>query len=158
MDLRTHLSPASRTSTRSVSRPHPLQAFPASSSDSSPPLSFLAAAFITSCPSTNPALPVKAFPAASVTGSYKAGDKVTLSYTSGGSTEYLVIYSGLTSTANAITDMSVTLPSDLASKGRAYAVVTTSSDPTKVTDDNTVAGPIRSSSSSSFDLSLSTLG
>lgn len=49
----------------------------------------IAAAFITSCPDSNPTLPVKAFPAASISeASYKSGDKVTLKYSSSGQTEY----------------------------------------------------------------------
>lgn len=49
----------------------------------------IAGGFITGCPSTNPTLPVKAFPAASIkeTG-YKAGETVTLDFKTTGATEY----------------------------------------------------------------------
>ena len=94
----------------------------------------IAAAFITSCPETNPTLPVKAFPAASIADAYKAGDSVKLTFTTTGAAEYLVIYSGLTSSVNLINaDSTVVLPSTL--QGTAYGVITTATDATKVTDD-----------------------
>lgn len=108
----------------------------------------IAAAFITSCPSTNPTLPVKAFPAATVVETtYKAGDTVTLKFPTTGTPEArkpcprpplshhshlltwvlpftVVIYSGLTSTVVAIPeDFKVTIPSTI--EGTSYAVITT---------------------------------
>jgi hypothetical protein len=40
----------------------------------------IAAAFITSCPASNPTLPVKAFPAASIVGNYTQGGNVKLDF------------------------------------------------------------------------------
>lgn len=101
----------------------------------------IAAPFITKCPSSNPTLPVKAFPAASIQGSYKAGDKVTLDFKTTGATEYLIVYSGLASEACLInSDATTMLPSGL--QGIAYGVITTATKASDVTDDNTVAGPI----------------
>lgn len=101
----------------------------------------IAAAFITSCPETNPTLPVTAFPAAAVTGAYKAGDSVHLDFTTTGQTEFLIIFSGLTVSSNFINvDHYVTLPANL--QGIAYGVIATVSDPTELSDENTVAGPI----------------
>jgi len=102
----------------------------------------IAGGFITGCPSTNPTLPVKAFPAASIkeTG-YKAGDTVTLDFKTTGATEYLIVYEGLASSAGLINaDATTMLPTGL--QGTAYAVIATTSDPKMVTDSNTVAGPI----------------
>lgn len=49
----------------------------------------IAAAFITGCPKTNPALPVTAFPPASIQApAYKAGDTVKLLFKTTGKTEY----------------------------------------------------------------------
>ncbi|CDZ98487.1 Ferritin-like superfamily [Phaffia rhodozyma] len=102
----------------------------------------IAAAFITSCPETNPTLPVKAFPAATVVQTtYKAGDKVTLKFPTTGAVENLIIYSGLTATVVAIPEnFEVVLPATL--QGTSYAVITTASAATDVSDENTVAGPL----------------
>ncbi|KDQ20804.1 hypothetical protein BOTBODRAFT_183530 [Botryobasidium botryosum FD-172 SS1] len=109
----------------------------------------LAAPFITSCPSTNPALPVKAFPALNVTGgagSINPGSTISVTFanatTAAGSGQlFLAFFSGL-STTFAPYDASkntVTVPAGLA--GTVYAVATSVSNGT-VTDDNTLAGPI----------------
>ncbi|KAL7414349.1 ferritin-like domain-containing protein [Mrakia frigida] len=102
----------------------------------------IAAAFITSCPESNPTLPVVAFPAATIEpAAPAAGDKIALTYTStAGATENLIIFSGLTSSVNAIMDGSATLPSTL--QGIAYGVISTATAAADVTDANTVAGPI----------------
>ncbi|KAG9038830.1 hypothetical protein FRB95_014379 [Tulasnella sp. JGI-2019a] len=97
----------------------------------------LAAGFITSCPPTNPTLPVKAFP--SLTTSKAApGATITLTFNHTAGNYYLVVLSGLTTTYVPINNNNkATLPEGLA--GTVYAVVTTSKD--TVADDNTVAGP-----------------
>ncbi|KAL7414893.1 ferritin-like domain-containing protein [Mrakia frigida] len=103
----------------------------------------LAAQFIVACPLTNPALPITSFPSASIVeSSYSAGDKITLSYTSSGSAEYLIIYSGLSSSATLISssDKTVTLPSTL--QGLAFALISTSSNSTAIDDSEVVAGTI----------------
>jgi len=100
----------------------------------------LAAAFITSCPSTNPALPVKAFPAfTAAPATAKPGDSITTTFNSTGTSGdlFLAFYSGLSTEFAPIKDGKATIPKDLS--GTVYAVV--SSNGTMVTDDTTVAGP-----------------
>ncbi|KAF8185020.1 ferritin-like domain-containing protein [Mycena galopus ATCC 62051] len=102
----------------------------------------IAAAFITSCPSTNPALPVKAFPTLTVTNkSYAPGDSITLKYTPATpvakGTLYVAFYTGLSVEYAALEDNKVVLPSDL--RGQVYGVVTTSNG--SVSDANIIAGP-----------------
>ncbi|KAG8729481.1 hypothetical protein FRC12_020949 [Ceratobasidium sp. 428] len=101
----------------------------------------LAAAFITDCPSSNPSLPVKAFPALTVsTASYKAGDTISVSFDSSmakGKDTFMAFFTGLSTEFASIKDGQVTIPKDL--MGTVYGVVTT--DGKAVTDDNTVAGP-----------------
>ncbi|KDQ20388.1 hypothetical protein BOTBODRAFT_100240, partial [Botryobasidium botryosum FD-172 SS1] len=116
------------------------------------PLSFddvysLAAPFIKSCPSTNPALPVKAFPAltTTTTGSVKAGDKLCLSspgWNAGSSQLFVAFFSGLSTYISAYdaSENSTMVPSELTTEGTVYAVITSVNG--TVTDDNTVAGPI----------------
>ncbi|KAG9049728.1 hypothetical protein FS837_009262 [Tulasnella sp. UAMH 9824] len=101
----------------------------------------LAAAFITSCPDSNPKLPVKAFPVLSFSPATPyPGDSVQLSYdSSSGKKEYFAVFTGLTTIFVPISDdKKVTIPSDAV--GTVYGVVTTSNE--KVSDDNTVAGPV----------------
>jgi hypothetical protein len=98
----------------------------------------LAAAFITSCPSTNPALPVKAFPSATFPAKTTPGATVPVTFTSNSTTPlFVAFYTGLSQEFAPIKDGKVTIPADL--KGQVYAVVT--SNGTVVTDDNIVAGP-----------------
>lgn len=105
----------------------------------------LAAPFITSCPESNPKLPVKAFPALTASGangSYKSGQSLTLSvppsvnasslfvaFLTGTSVEYVPY------TVN----QSIQIPPGVNSTGSIYAVVTISN--TSATDETTVAGP-----------------
>jgi hypothetical protein len=101
----------------------------------------LAAPFITSCPSSNPTLPLKAFPSLTFSSS-KPGSESTLTYTpankSGSSSDLFVAFlTGLSQEFAPIKDGKVVIPSDL--KGTVYAIVTSSS--TKVDDSNTIAGP-----------------
>jgi len=109
----------------------------------------IAAPFITSCPSTNPALPVKAFPALNVTGgggSVNPGSTISATFANATTAAaagqiYMAFFSGLTTTF-APYDASkntVTVPAGLS--GTVYAVATTVGNGT-VTDDNTLAGPI----------------
>ncbi|TDL22936.1 hypothetical protein BD410DRAFT_839259 [Rickenella mellea] len=102
----------------------------------------LAAPFIVSCPSTNPKLPVKAFPVLNVTSSsYSAGGPINLALdTSGQSGQlFVVFFSGLTQTVVALNGGSATIPSALDGAGTVYIVVTNAN--ATVTDENTVAGP-----------------
>ncbi|EJT99000.1 hypothetical protein DACRYDRAFT_24100 [Dacryopinax primogenitus] len=100
----------------------------------------LAASFITSCPSSNPALPVTAFPALSIQqASISAGDTVTLQFnTSIAGPYFAAFFTGLSTIFVSIQhDNSVAVPSGLL--GTVFMLVTTSSS--SVTDGNTVAGP-----------------
>lgn len=103
----------------------------------------LASAFITSCPSSNPALPVTAFPAltASADGVAAPGSKLTLAskaLSGSSSSLFAGFLNGQTATVVPLeSDMSVTVPEGLA--GTVYVIITNSS--TEVTDANTVAGP-----------------
>ncbi|KII90682.1 hypothetical protein PLICRDRAFT_697186 [Plicaturopsis crispa FD-325 SS-3] len=106
----------------------------------------IASAFITSCPSTNPALPVAAFPALTFPASAKPGATVkpkfnssssTSSSSSSNSTEYVAFFTGLTQIFAPLTNSSVKIPANLT--GTVYAVITNSS--TNATDANIVAGP-----------------
>ncbi|WWC90988.1 uncharacterized protein L201_005927 [Kwoniella dendrophila CBS 6074] len=101
----------------------------------------LASAFIESCPDSNAALPVKAFPTLTVPATYAPGQNVQFIFDDDHSkTNYVVFYEGLGSRAIALDQNdSATLPTDL--QGVVYAVISTSSDPKAVSDDNIVAGP-----------------
>jgi len=105
----------------------------------------LAAPFIKSCPSTNPTLPVKAFPGltATTSGKAKAGGQTKLTPTDSssiqGKGQLYAAFIGYPTSAfgeyNTET-MMVTIPSNI--EGQTYVVLTTSNS--TVTDDNTVAG------------------
>lgn len=98
----------------------------------------LAAQFITSCPTTNPALPVKAFPALTFPTSAKPGKATTATFKAGSGDQYIAFYSGLTQKVVKVgSNGAVTIPEGL--EGTVYAVATTNS--TTATDDNIVAGP-----------------
>ncbi|KAG8947209.1 hypothetical protein FRC04_010932 [Tulasnella sp. 424] len=100
----------------------------------------LAAAFIDECPDSNPKLPVKAFPGLTFSpDSPHPGNSVQLSYNSSGKKEFFAVFTGLSTIFIEISDdKKVTIPSDAV--GTVYGVVTTSNE--KVSDDNTVAGPV----------------
>ncbi|KAJ7509865.1 ferritin-like domain-containing protein [Mycena galericulata] len=104
----------------------------------------LAAAFITSCPSTNPTLPVTAFPTLTTsTTRYSPGKNITLDFTPATAVPadtplYAAFYTGLSVEYAPITDSKVTIPMDL--RGTVYTVVTTSNG--TVSDGNTIAGPL----------------
>ncbi|KDQ14504.1 hypothetical protein BOTBODRAFT_44612 [Botryobasidium botryosum FD-172 SS1] len=100
----------------------------------------LAAGFITSCPSTNPALPVKAFPAFTYEAKddLHAGSKVKItSKLPGDKKLHVAFFNGLSTLYAPIEHDEVKLPEGLA--GTVYAVITSSDS--AVSDDNTVAGP-----------------
>jgi len=102
----------------------------------------LAAAFITSCPSSNPTLPLKAFPTLNVTlESHSPGAEGTVSYEGSSSSDgtQLAFFSGLSTYFAPISGGKFQLPANIT--GTAYAVVTNSSDQSAVTDSTTVAGP-----------------
>ncbi|WWC72875.1 uncharacterized protein I206_106839 [Kwoniella pini CBS 10737] len=101
----------------------------------------LASAFITSCPDSNAALPVKAYPTLTVGEGYALGSSATFTFDDPrNATNYVVFYEGLGSRAIQLDENdSATIPTDL--QGIVYAVISTSSDPSAVADDNIVAGP-----------------
>ena len=100
----------------------------------------IASAFITSCPSTNAALPVMAFPSLTVAAA-NPGDIVAFTFDdSHNTTNYAVFYSGIGSAAVALdqNDMA-TIPASL--QGIAYVLISTASSAADVTNANIVAGP-----------------
>ena len=112
----------------------------------------MAAAFITSCPASNPKLPVKAFPTLTLdpttTMPIKAGSVVTLmtpGYTLQPATGVATIYAAFISVtgptfveATPVSGgFSVTIPEGF--YGQSYAVLTSCNE--TVTDDTTAAGP-----------------
>ena len=102
----------------------------------------LAASFITSCPSTNPALPVKAFPSLTFAPSGPTpGSSIALSFNSTDISSdtplYAAFFTGLSQEFVLITDGNVTIPNDL--RGQVYVVV--SNNETMANDDTIVAGP-----------------
>jgi hypothetical protein len=94
------------------------------------PLSFnevfsIASVFITECPATNPPLPFKAFPALTIA----ADGTITSTVNSDGA--FVQVITGLGSKTIPVSGGKVALP---AIQGISYAVLTTSSDTTKVDD------------------------
>jgi len=100
----------------------------------------MASQFITSCPSSNAALPVKAFPTLAV-GAGNPGDNVAFTFNDNHSgVNYAIFYEGLGSTAVQLdsNDMA-TIPSGL--QGIGYVLISTASSAANVTNDNIIAGP-----------------
>jgi len=105
----------------------------------------LAAPFIKTCPSTNPALPVKAFPGlTATTESPKSGGMVKLVPTNSssidGQGQLYASFIGYPTSAFGVYNkesMEVMIPTGI--EGQTYIVLTTNN--ATVTDDNTVAGP-----------------
>lgn len=106
----------------------------------------VASPFIVSCPSSNPALPVKAFPSLTSTssGTLLTGDQVSLA-TGGGFTASGPVYAAFITVTGPIwatvtptnDGFSVTIPSSV--EGQSYVVLTSSND--NVSDDDILAGP-----------------
>ncbi|ORX34214.1 ferritin-like domain-domain-containing protein, partial [Kockovaella imperatae] len=94
----------------------------------------IAAEFISSCPSTNPTLPVQAFPALTI------GTDGTITTTASTANTYVQLVSGLDSNVFPVVNGKVQgLPQP---QGISYAVLTTSSTNSGVSDSNIVAGPM----------------
>jgi hypothetical protein len=112
---------------------------PAWSGPEDTPLDFsevysIAAGFITSCPTTNPTLPVQAYPTLAI-----ATDG-TLTTTASTDNTFVQVISGLASaTYPVVNGKAQGLPT---LQGIYYAVLTTEQNTTLVGDDNTVAGPM----------------
>lgn len=96
----------------------------------------LAAAFITSCPSTNPTLPVKAYPALKIGNPVPGQNSNVISQSSTGPT-FIAFFTGLDTIFVAVTNGAVAVPKDLS--GQVYALGTTSG--TAATPDTIVSGP-----------------
>ncbi|RXK38448.1 hypothetical protein M231_04213 [Tremella mesenterica] len=100
----------------------------------------LASAFITSCPDSNAALPVKAFPALTVN-TPTPGATSTFSFKGGnGGPYYAIFYNGLgTQSEQLDANNAAMIPSAL--QGFSYVIIASTGNATAVTDDNIVAGP-----------------
>ncbi|KAG9017735.1 hypothetical protein FRB93_004546 [Tulasnella sp. JGI-2019a] len=98
----------------------------------------LASQFIVFCPTSNPALPVKAFPTLKFSPPAPTpGSKVTVKFNGNSVGNYVVLLTGLSQIAIPISNQTITIPANLT--GTVYAVVTNSSS--MVSDDSTLAGP-----------------
>lgn len=118
------------------------------------PLSFdqvysLAAPFITSCPDSNPKLPVTAFPALTLdnasNGSLKPGQNISLlvpasANATANATYYAAFLNGMSvAFAPYSVNQSLSIPGEVNSTGTVYVVITNSNN--SATDDTTIAGP-----------------
>jgi hypothetical protein len=102
----------------------------------------IASAFITSCPESNPALPVKAFGALTIDNG-NPGETATFTFDNsaqGDAVEYAIFYSGVGSAAVQL-DANHMAQVPEALQGISYVVISTASAAADVTPDNIVAGP-----------------
>lgn len=102
----------------------------------------MAGAFITSCPSTNPVLPSKAFPTLSIAETKaQPGTPATFKFDSSavasGTKLFAVFFTGLSKIFVPLQDGKATIPKDLV--GTVYVVIGTSES--KADDSDIVAGP-----------------
>lgn len=102
----------------------------------------MAAAFITSCPDTNPVLPVKAFPTLTVSsGKAQPGAPVAFTFDSSAVAHetplFAVFFTGLSKIFRPLQDGKVVVPQELL--GTVYVVISKSD--TKADDGDVVAGP-----------------
>ncbi|KAJ1019255.1 hypothetical protein NDA13_006175 [Ustilago tritici] len=91
------------------------------------------------CPSTNPALPVKAFPAATISGDVCGGKQVTINGDGVQPGQYAAFLAGLQVYYAQIGDGNTVTVPEAVGYGRIYAVVSRVGD--SIADDNIVAGP-----------------
>jgi hypothetical protein len=102
----------------------------------------IASAFITSCPESNPALPVKAFGALTVENG-NPGETATFTFDNsaqGDAVEYAIFYNGVgTAAVQLDANHMAQVPAGL--QGISYVVVSTAAAAADVTPDNIVAGP-----------------
>ncbi|KAJ1020912.1 hypothetical protein NDA18_005759 [Ustilago nuda] len=91
------------------------------------------------CPSTNPALPVKAFPAATISGDVCGGKKVTINGDGVQPGQYVAFLAGLQVYYAQIGDGNTVTVPEAVGYGRIYAVVSRVGD--SIADDNIIAGP-----------------
>lgn len=93
----------------------------------------IASAFITGCPSSNPTLPVKAFPALTI------GTDGTVTTSADTSNAYVQVIAGLTTDTFRVVNGRVQgMPQP---QGISYAVLTSQQNTTLISDDNILAGP-----------------
>jgi len=97
----------------------------------------LAAPFITSCPSTNPVLPVKAFPALAIANPVPGVESAVDASMATSPPTHIAFFVGLAKTFVPIVNGKVLIPKGLG--GQIYAVATTSGD--TASDSTIVAGP-----------------
>jgi hypothetical protein len=97
----------------------------------------LAAGFITSCPASNPALPVHAFPGLTITNAVPGKNAAVSAPKATATPTHIAFFSGLTQTFVPIKNGQVAVPAGLT--GQIYAVATNSG--TSAADDAVVAGP-----------------
>jgi hypothetical protein len=98
----------------------------------------IASGFITSCPSTNAALPVKAFPALAVSAA-APGESATFTF-QGDNGLMAIFYSGIGTQVVMLDDnKSAVIPKGL--QGISYVLISSASTAAEVTSDNIVAGP-----------------
>jgi hypothetical protein len=102
----------------------------------------IASAFITSCPESNPTLPVKAFGALTVENGV-VGETATFTFDNsaqGDAVEYAIFYNGVGSAAVQLdANHMAMVPESL--QGISYVLISTASSAAEVTSDNIVAGP-----------------
>jgi len=98
----------------------------------------LAAPFIKSCPSSNPALPVKAFPSFKVNteGPYSSGQKISINVPSGA--KYAAFVAAAGTTFQPVSEGTATIEIPSYATGQSYLILTNSK---AIGDSATVAGP-----------------
>jgi hypothetical protein len=126
------------------------------------PVYTLAANFITSCPSTNPALPVMAFPALTVTQGEPTAEGIPFTFSVDGtlpSSYFVTFVSGLSTTSVAPTmvgsEISAIIPAT--ASGQSYAFITSGNVTSSITDSDILFGPAIvevTPPSPTFDISL----
>ena len=102
----------------------------------------IASAFITSCPDSNPALPVKSFGALTVANGM-VGETATFTFDNsaqGDAVEYAIFYNGV-GTAAVQLDANHMAMVPAALQGISYVLISTAATAADVTTDNIVAGP-----------------
>jgi hypothetical protein len=103
-------------------------------------LTMPAAQFITSCPSSNPALPVKALPGLTFSPPAPApGSKVAITSDAAKQGAFIAWFSGLQVLFSPVTGNSTTVPAALAHAGTVYAALVTS-DSAAPKDDQLMSG------------------
>ena len=106
----------------------------------------LAAAFIESCPSTNAALPVKAFPSLAATQGIPTAPGISFTFTSSvvpSGTFFVTFISGLSTMSMPATYSNCMIYTNIAptAMGQSYAILTNANVTSTITDSMVIAGP-----------------